>query len=118
MMNCQAQRPAIDESLSSLGITGDELLLLPGSRDVQLARARFVQDLHSRGLPTRRLESWHYTDLRARLKEPSRSLSTADAGDLAPLIPGSIVLRTNDASGDKRAGIEGISVRNYRDALT
>jgi hypothetical protein len=109
MMNCQAQRPAIDESLSSLGITGDELLLLPGSRDVQLARARFLQDLHSRGLPTR---------LRARLKEPSRSLSTADAGDLAPLIPGSIVLRTNDASGDKRAGIEGISVRNYRDALT
>ena len=116
-MNFQAQRPAIDESLSFLGISGDELGLLPGKRDVQLARAKLVQDLHSRGLPTRRLEFWHYTDLRARLKVPSRSLSTADAGDLAPLIPGSIVLRVNDTSCDKRAGIEGISVRNYRDAL-
>jgi Fe-S cluster assembly protein SufD len=116
-MNFQAPRPAIDASLSSLGITGDELRLLPGNRDVQLARARLLQDLYSNGLPTRRLESWHYTDLRARMRVASGPLSTTDAGDLAPVVPGSIVLRVNDTSCDKRAGIEGISVRNYRDAL-
>ena len=116
-MNFQAQRPAIDDCLSSLGVSGDQIRLLPGNPDVQLARARLLQDLYSRGLPTRRLESWHYTDLRARLKVPSRPLSTADAGDLAPIIPGSIVLRVNDIGSDSRAGIACLSVRNYRDAL-
>jgi hypothetical protein len=57
MMSFQAQ-PAINDDLSSLGITGEELRLLPGNHDVRLARARLLQDLHSRGLPTRRLESW------------------------------------------------------------
>jgi Fe-S cluster assembly protein SufD len=117
VMNFQAPRSAIDASLSSLAITGDELGLLPGNRDVQLARARLLQDLYSKGLPTRQLESWHYTDLRARLTVAPRLLSTADAGDLAPVVPGSIVLRVNDTSRDERAGIDGISVRNYRDAL-
>src|SRR5258708_19826321 len=70
MMNVQAPLPAMDETLSSLGISSPELRMLPGNRDVQLAHANLLQQLYSKGLPTRRIESWHYTDLRSRLKPP------------------------------------------------
>jgi Fe-S cluster assembly protein SufD len=118
MMNVQAPLPAMDETLSSLGISGPELRMLPGNRDVQLARANLLQQLYSKGLPTRRIESWHYTDLRSRLKPPPQRMSaSAGATDLPPLIAGSIVLRTNDSILDGVTGMTGISVRNYRDAL-
>lgn len=116
-MNVQLSHSAIHESLSPLGITADELRRLPGNRDVQLARARVLQDLCSRGLPTRRLESWHYTDLRTRLKAPSRPQAAEGAGDSGSLIPGSIVLQVNEAGCGMDAGIAGLSIRNYRHLL-
>ena len=117
IMNVQLSHSAIHESLSPLGITADELRRLPGNRDVQLARARLLQDLCSRGLPTRRLESWHYTDLRTRLKAPSRPQAAEGAGDSGSLIPGSIVLQVNEAGCGMDAGIAGLSIRNYRHLL-
>jgi len=117
-MNVQAPLPAMDDTLSSLGISGPELRMLPGNRDVQLARANLLQQLCSKGLPTRRIECWHYTDLRSLLKPPPQQMpASAGATDLPPLIAGSIVLRTNDSILDGVAGMAGISVRNYRDAL-
>jgi Fe-S cluster assembly protein SufD len=117
-MNIQVSSPAIDDSLSSLGISGSQLRMLPGNRDVQLARAKLLQDLHSKGLPTRRIESWHYTDLRSRLKAPARPASLSDpAPTLEPLVAGSIVLPVNNLRNDGLAGISGVSVRDYRDAL-
>lgn len=117
-MNIQVPAPAIDDSLLSLGISGSQVRMLPGNRDVQLARAKLLQDLHSKGLPTRRIESWHYTDLRSRLKAPARPVSLSDPEPaLEPLIAGSIVLQVNNPRNDGLAGISGVSVRDYRDAL-
>jgi Fe-S cluster assembly protein SufD len=117
-MNIQLPAPTVDDSLSSLGISGSQVRVLPGNRDVQLARAELLQDLHSKGLPTRRIESWHYTDLRARLKAPSRPASLNDpAPALEPLIAGSIVLQANNPRTDRLADISGVSIRDYRDAL-
>jgi Fe-S cluster assembly protein SufD len=77
-----------------------------------------MQDLYSKGLPTRRIESWHYTDLRSRLKAPARPVSLSDpAPPLEPLIAGSIVLPANNPRNDGLRGISGISVRDYCDAL-
>jgi Fe-S cluster assembly protein SufD len=117
-MNIQVPPPAIDDGLQSLGISSGQLRMLPGDRNVQLARARLLQDLHSKGLPTRRIESWRYTDLRSRLKAPARPVSVShEAPALEPLIAGSIVLRAHDPGNDGLAGLSGVSVRDYRDAL-
>ncbi len=117
-MNIQAPVPGFDDDLSSLGISSGQLRALPGNRDVQLARATLLQDLHSKGLPTRRIESWHYTDLRSRLKPPAHPVPVRYA-PLArePLVAGSIVLQANDPRSDGLAGIDGVSVHDYRDAL-
>ena len=41
---------------------------LPGNGDVTSARDRMIGDLKRFGLPTRRIESWHYTDLKSLFK--------------------------------------------------
>ncbi len=117
-MNIQAPVPGFDDDLSSLGISSGQLRALPGNRDVQLARAKLLQDLHSKGLPTRRIESWHYTDLRSRLKPPAHPVPVRHA-PLArePLVAGSIVLQASDPRSDGLAGIDGVLVHDYRDAL-
>src|SRR5258708_36687581 len=84
MMNVQAPLPAMDETLSSLGISSPELRMLPGNRDVQLAHANLLQQLYSKGLPTRRIESWHYTDRPPRRKPPPQPIR---AGPAPPTFP-------------------------------
>ena len=41
---------------------------LPGDAEVLSARDRMLDDLKTGGLPTRRIESWHYTDLKTLVK--------------------------------------------------
>ena len=45
---------------------GDRLSLLPGDGAVMLKRDDAIEAI-KHGLPTRRIESWHYTDLRRLL---------------------------------------------------
>lgn len=42
---------------------------MPGDDKVQAARADAIAALKEFGLPTRRVEEWHYTDLRARMQD-------------------------------------------------
>ena len=43
-------------------------------------RRRAAETLRERGLPSRKVEAWHYTDLRTRLKEFAGLADTADDG--------------------------------------
>ncbi len=54
---------------------------MPGDEKVQAARADAIEAFKDHGLPTRRVEQWHYTDLRSRMDDvfaPAEKLS-ADA---------------------------------------
>src|SRR5437763_14512706 len=42
---------------------------LPGSEPVKALRAAAFADFERTGLPHRRIESWHYSDLRRQLRE-------------------------------------------------
>src|SRR5436305_10748870 len=42
---------------------------LPGNDTVKAARAQAFAEFERSGLPHRRIESWHYTDLRSQLRE-------------------------------------------------
>jgi Fe-S cluster assembly protein SufD len=64
---------------------------LPGNPDVAAARDLAIDALRQHGLPTRRVESWHYTDLRTLLRAIPAGLDGA-AQKVAPLEEGSTVL--------------------------
>lgn len=61
---------------------------LPGDNAVAGARRAAIAAFERDGLPTRRVEAWHYTDLRAALRQlPANDAGTA-GGALAPLAEG------------------------------
>lgn len=77
-----AEEALIEQFSNSLGS-------LPGSTVVVSGRDRNFAALMDKGLPTRRVESWHYTDLR-KLLQNIPALSNSDNADaVATLVAGS-----------------------------
>ena len=64
---------------------------LPGNDNVASARREAISAFERDGLPTRRIEAWHYTDLRAALREiPART--DGAPGTLAPLTDAAVAV--------------------------
>lgn len=63
----------------------DRLSLLPGDGTVMLKRDDAIEAIKS-GLPTRRIESWHYTDLRRLLNAVPDFDPAAAAKAIAPIV--------------------------------
>ena len=89
---------------------------LPGDATVALARDNAVERLKA-GLPTRRVEAWHYTDLR-------RLLATVPAFDPAAkpqapraVIEGATVLRVANGVAQPAPKVDGVEVAPFRALL-
>lgn len=90
---------------------------LPGNGDVLAARDTLISDFKAAGLPTRRVEAWHYTDLKALLRTVPAFDSAASAAKVTPLVEGSAVLSVVNGTADARAKVAGMTVRTFADAL-
>lgn len=90
---------------------------LPGDAEVLSVRDRLLDDLKTGGLPTRRVESWHYTDLKALLKEIPALEAANGVKVLPPLVAGSSVLAVLQGAANG-ANAQDIAVSHYRDSLT
>lgn len=109
-MNMQAKPPrtAAEQAIldAFVAVLGD----LPGDAAVTSARDRLMSEFTGSGLPGRRVESWHYTDLRTLL----RALPGAESGAAAqvdPVVAGSRVLpfvqgRSSDVAAPKDVTVE------------
>jgi len=72
----------------------EEAILAAAPREISGEAARALDTLRERGLPGRKVEAWHYTDLRTRLKPfAGRAAAAGEAAakswlaDRAPLVP-------------------------------
>ncbi|HWU61845.1 MAG TPA: Fe-S cluster assembly protein SufD [Ensifer sp.] len=83
---------------------------LPGNGDVLVARDRLITDIKTRGLPTRRIEAWHYTDLRNLLRQVPAN-TNGDVKALEPLIAGSAVFALENGKVVRTAKAEGVTAR-------
>jgi Fe-S cluster assembly protein SufD len=90
---------------------------LPGEGAVLSARDSLLANLRKQGLPTRRVESWHYTDLRALLRAVPAFDPAAFAQKVEPLVPGSFVLSVLNGKADTKNLPAGINVRSYAESL-
>lgn len=90
---------------------------LPGDAGVVSARDRLIGTLSDNGLPTRRVESWHYTDLRTLLRDIPAPTKAANASQVKPFISGSLVLPLLDGRYVNPQDISGVTVSSYRDEL-
>jgi Fe-S cluster assembly protein SufD len=111
----QIQPTAAESAL--IDAFGGALGQLPGDAAVTTQRSTLIQGIKTAGLPTRRRESWHYTDLRSMLRSvpPAQSSVTPDIA--APLVAGSLVLSVANGVASAGAAISGGSVKTYAESL-
>ncbi|MFD2058789.1 Fe-S cluster assembly protein SufD [Mesorhizobium calcicola] len=115
-MHTQPQRTPAETAL--IDAFGDRLSLLPGDGAVMLKRDDAIERV-KHGLPTRRIESWHYTDLRRLLTAVPDFDPAAAPKALAPIVEGSAVLAIlNGKSGTKTPDVEGVTVQRLAEKLT
>jgi Fe-S cluster assembly protein SufD len=66
-MNIQTKPPRTPAEQQMLDAFSERLGRLPGDQQVAMARDAAIEALKTVGLPTRRIEAWHYTDLKRLL---------------------------------------------------
>ena len=116
-MNMQIKPPRTPAETALIEAFGERLSHLPGDAATAVKRDNAIEAVKT-GLPTRRLEAWHYTDLRRLLTAVPAFDGTRDARPLDALIDGSSVLPVLDGVSVKRApSIESASVRRLEEML-
>lgn len=116
-MNMQAGIKLTAAEAALVDTYNEQLGDLPGDGATLLARDTLLSDLKKAGLPTRRIEAWHYTDLKALLRAVPAFVLGASAGRVDPIVPGSAVLSVVNGKAHARVMQEGITVRSYGEAL-
>jgi len=116
-MNIQAKPQKTQAEQALIDTFASVFSDLPGDADVVSARDRLIGALSDNGLPTRRVESWHYTDLRTLLREIPAPSKAANARQVRPFIDGSLVLPLLDGRYVSPQNISGVTVSSYRDEL-
>lgn len=116
-MNIQAQLPKTAFEAALIDGFAERLSGLAGTDAVAASRLAAIEALKVGGLPTRRTEAWHYTDLRQLLRNvPARSTGSAIA-EPAPLLDGSKILRVINGQTSGDASIDGVSVSPVSDLM-
>ena len=104
IQTAQTAKPRTPAESALIDNFGDYIGDLSGNGDVVVARDTALELLKSNGLPSRRVESWHYTDFRTLLKGVAPFDSAAGTKPLAALLAGSTILAaSNGAALDAKA---------------
>jgi len=117
-MNIHAAPQLTPAETALVDAFGERLSLLPGDGAVMVKRDNAIEQIKA-GLPTRRIESWHYTDLRRLLSSVPAFDHAESAKPVAPVVDGSAVFAVlNGVSSDKTEKVEGVTVSRVADKLT
>ena len=90
---------------------------LPGASDVIVNRDNAIEQIKA-GLPTRRVEAWHYTDLRRLLSDVPAYVQEAQAEPVAELLEHSaIAITANGQALQADDNIDGVTFRPLTELL-
>lgn len=90
---------------------------LPGDGDVLVARDRLFDELKRAGLPTRRIEAWHYTDLKALMRGVPAIDPSAIVKAVEPIVAGATVMPILQGQAKLGSLPDGIQATSYGDGL-
>jgi Fe-S cluster assembly protein SufD len=116
-MNMQTKPPRTAAEQAILDSFAAVIGQLPGDAKVTSARDRLVSAISEIGLPTRRVESWHYTDLRNLLRDVSDFSGGGVANSVDPLVGGSLVLPVVQGQSAELTAPEGMTLVPFMDLL-
>ncbi|MCK5749582.1 MAG: Fe-S cluster assembly protein SufD [Oricola sp.] len=116
-MTVQSKLPLTAAETALVGQFGAQFGSLPGNAEVVKLRDRAIQAIKENGLPTRRVEAWHYTDLRRLLAKLPGYAPSGEAQDPERIVDGAarLVLRNGKVAATE--SVESLTVRSMSDAL-
>jgi len=115
-MHAAPQRTAAETAL--IDAFGERLAHLPGDGAVMVKRDNAIEQIKA-GLPTKRIEAWHYTDLRRLLMSVPAHDEAANAKPRDAVFEGSVVLPLlNGASQAKLPSVDGVTLQRLTEKLT
>jgi Fe-S cluster assembly protein SufD len=89
---------------------------LPGDAAVTTQRSTLIGAIKSAGLPTRRRESWHYTDLRSLLVKVPTEVPKS-VSPVKPLVEAARLLPVVNGIADRPGNLADATVKRYNDSL-
>lgn len=116
-MNIQTSKPRTPAESALIDGFAIRMGELPGNGDVVIARDNALEELKVQGLPSRRIESWHYTDFRTLLKTVPDFNPTAGTNALPALLVGSTVIAASNGAALDAKAPDGVTLSAVRDAL-
>lgn len=116
-MTVQSKLPLTAAETTLVEGFGAQFSYLPGNAEMVTLRDRAMEAIKETGLPTRKVEAWHYTDLRRLLKDVPAYDGGAVAADLDGLVAGVSRLVLNNGTIASRASIDGLTATSMADAL-
>jgi Fe-S cluster assembly protein SufD len=108
-MNIQASQTRTAAETALVETFAARLPALPGDASVIAKRKEAIAALQARGLPNRKIEAWHYTDLRRLLTVVPDFGAKGGAEATAPLLEGSAVLPILNGKAGKAPSIGGVT---------
>ncbi|MBB4010346.1 Fe-S cluster assembly protein SufD [Allorhizobium taibaishanense] len=116
-MNIQAaNRPSAAEAALVEAYTA-QLGDLPGDGAVLGARDVLFDELKRAGLPTRRVEAWHYTDLKTLLRAIPEAETVTPSKAIAPLVETARVLELRQGVSRDVSALQGVTIKAYGESL-
>jgi Fe-S cluster assembly protein SufD len=115
-MNIHASQKLTPAEAALVGSFERRVADLPGDTTAALRRDSAVEQLKA-GLPTRRVEAWHYTDLRRLLSAVPEFDPLATVPALEPLLDGSAVHVVSNGKAVRPAGTAGVEAGSFADLL-
>jgi Fe-S cluster assembly protein SufD len=109
-MNMQTSQTRTAAETELIDTFTARLPVLPGDATVTGKRKEAIAALRARGLPNRRIEAWHYTDLRRLLTTVPAFEAGANADPATPLLEGSAVLPILGGKAGEAPAIDGVTV--------
>ena len=116
-MNMQAKPPRTPAEQAIIDAFVADLGTLAGDANVTSARDRLVAEFSDAGLPSRRIESWHYTDMRTLLRAVPGVNDFGAADQLTPLLAGAAILPVIQGTAGKPDEVSGLAVEPFMDLL-
>lgn len=117
-MNMQTTSRLTAAETALIEAFNDQIGELPGNGAVTALRDRLLDDLKQAGLPTRRVEAWHYTDLKNLLRTVPPQAGDAGSEAADPLVSGSAVLPVIQGRANSKAAANGLDISAYSEHLS
>ncbi|PRD42051.1 Fe-S cluster assembly protein SufD [Phyllobacterium phragmitis] len=116
-MNIHTSQPRTPAETALIDAFSERVGDLPGNADVAIARDTAIEALKIQGLPSRRIESWHYTDFRTLFRSVAPFDAAAGSQPVAPLIAGSTVAAVSNGTAMSAGQADGVTFEKLSEKL-